>query len=207
MLRDGKKCSFVIFLQIPTGNGLNNVYLQASDDNHRQNIGIAIHSISESQSHVKIISANNEEILVNRDLISIFSSILRELLTIKSPEQALYLPDFSSVHIKHFFEILSFGSTTKALANYDQKEVRDVAKLFLNNVECEEIICSDFIIHDLTNAVFVTNDETIEDCIQPNEKNESNVDEIEYNTETKENKNKNPSSNFPNVYEKCQDTS
>ena len=108
------------------------------------------------------MTANNESILVDSDIISVFSPLARELLKIGFAPHSLYLPDVTSFHVKRFLEILTFGSTTLENTS-DIKRVKEVADIFLVNMNCEKVQSSDLNLPD----------ELVCDSIRPKEKTDT----------------------------------
>ena len=91
---------------------------------------------------VSIISGDNEEIQTNKYLLSVFSPILRNLLSNPGDtSQIIFLPDVSTLPIRNLLNIINSGfSVTEKISNEDIKEITETSQLL--SIDITEL-CND----------------------------------------------------------------
>ena len=98
---------------------------------HDENINIALQYMKNIPGDVSIISGDNEEIQTNKYLLSVFSPILRNLLTSTcDTSQIIFFPDSSTLSIRNLLNIINSGfSVTEKISNEDITEITETALL------------------------------------------------------------------------------
>jgi len=101
--------------------------------NHGDHLGEAFNDILGNKEIIKVICAGGAEVRLNRDLICLFSSFLREMITgiSNTSSTALIVPDASAFSMEQVGKIFSTGATEAGISNYkDINEIVETGKLF-----------------------------------------------------------------------------
>ena len=107
-----------------------NIVQDAGNEVHNENIHNALQYLKNFPHDVTIISGGNEEIQTNKSLLSVFSPILRNLLsTLFDTSQIIFLPDITTLSIRHLINIINRGfAVTEQISNGDIKEIKGTIK-------------------------------------------------------------------------------
>ena len=108
-----------------------NIVKDPANGVHEQNINNALQYLKSFPHDVSIISGDNQEIRTNKYILSVFSPSLRILLSAPlDTYQIIFLPDFPSLSIRNFLNIIDCGfAITEVISNEDIKEIRETAEI------------------------------------------------------------------------------
>jgi len=119
-----------------TSHAINQFSFKATKRNHNRNLEEAVNYINSLPNDITIICENHQQISSNKFLLSVLSPTLRQIFSDPfPPSTTLHLPDFSSVSVKQFLNIISKGFTNSSKASYrDIAEVIDIARTLSVNI-------------------------------------------------------------------------
>ena len=101
--------------------------------NHGEHLGEAFSNILANRENIKVVCALGAEVCLNRNLVCLFSSFLREMITgiSNTSSTALIVPDASAFAMEQIGKIFSTGATDAGISNYkDIKAIVETGKLF-----------------------------------------------------------------------------